>query len=259
MSKKTRLTLVVVLTLLALFLWPGVSFASSPSAVVPSNTSKVNAAFTGLVTSGATKGAALTGGLTIAVRDDGSFDGNLHLPEGTRIPVSGQVKSDGAFNITFHNVMGIPIIKGVGQLNSSNEFVGTFAAYDSNDKRVAGGIWSAPIVSNPEDVLALAFVGNTLHGPDAGVSYSGAIIVGKENLRGTFNLPDGTLIPVRLVLQDDGERVTAIFKLDSDTKIVGNGSLVTNPANDQDKGYAGPFHGPKMGDAGKWVAYFFGF
>src|SRR5579884_4271728 len=159
------------------------------------NTTTVSLAFTGLITSGANSGTALTGGLTIGIRSDGFFNGNFHLPDGTQISVSGRVRSNGKLNITFYTSSGQPFITGQGRLNAAGEYVGPFQVY-SGGKQVAWGIWSALPVASPDKVLALAFVGTTTKGPDAGVSYSGAIVLNSSTLVGTMNLPNGAIVGV---------------------------------------------------------------
>lgn len=254
MTKKTRMAVVFVLALAALFLLPAISFASPTH--TKGKTVTASFAFTGLITKGAGKDTSLTGGLTIAIGEKGYFHGNFHLPDGTQISVSGRVKSDGSLKITFYNAKGHPIIKGQGTPNKDGEYTGPFQVYSGKDQ-VASGIWSALPVANPSNVLALAFVGKVVEGPDTGVTLAGPIVLDKSTLKGTLSLATGAVIPVSA--QVNGDDIKVVFNLGNGVQIIGTGELTENPANGLDKGFKGPFSGPASGDEGKWVAYFFKF
>jgi len=218
-----------------------------------------NFAFTALITKGANTNTAITGGLNVNFNSPYycsphpyCFHGNLHEPDGTQISVSGELK-DGNFNITFYNAEGQPIIKGVGTQQNNGELVGTFNYY-KNNYWVASGIWSAYPVANPSDVLALAFWGKTKHGPDAGTLYTGAIVLNKETLTGTFNLPDGTVANVSAMLEQNN--ISVVFDLGGGMKIFGIGVPYSK---DNMTGFKGPFVGHMQGDEGYWHAFFFQF
>ena len=257
MSWRTRFFMLAALVFSALLVLPGVTHAAPRQTALRNNTTTVSLAFTGLITSGANSGTALTGGLTIGIRSDGFFNGNFHLPDGTQISVSGRVRSNGKLNITFYTSSGQPFITGQGRLNAAGEYVGPFQVY-SGGKQVAWGIWSALPVASPDKVLALAFVGTTTKGPDAGVSYSGAIVLNSSTLVGTMNLPNGAIVGVTGTLLSNGH-IKVVFDLGDGAKITGYGKPTENPANGLDKGFKGPFYGPVSGDMGRWVAYFFNF
>lgn len=248
MSKKTRLVLMMVLSLAALFLLPSVSFASSRTAATANNTTTVSLAFTGLI-SGTT--TALTGGLTINVRSDGYFNGNFHEPDGTQISVSGKIKSDGSLNITFYTKHGVPFITGEANAPSNGLYTGPFQVYNG-DKQIASGTWSALVVAEPSEVLALAFtgsVGNTF--------LSGAIVLDSQTLAGTFNTPGGSVLHVKAnLLKDNQYAIKVNF---GNGAIIGYGKPTSNPANGLDKGFKGPFFVTANGAKGSWVAYDFGF
>ncbi len=244
MLKKARFLAIFALAITALFLLPSVSFASPRTVKVASTTKTVSLAFTGAVPGTTT---ALTGGLTIGIRDTGYFNGNFHEPDGTQIAVSGKLKSNGDFNITFYTAKGAPFILGVGKPNSAGEFVGTFQIVGG-----PSGIWSALPVSNAGSALALAFtgkVGNTF--------LSGAIVLDGVTLKGTFNLANGAILPVSAkLLKDNKYAIRVDF---GNGAIIGYGKSVKNPANSVDKGFAGPFTVTASGAVGKWTAYFFSF
>ena len=244
MLKKARFLAVFVLAITALFLLPSVSFASSRTVKAANTTKTVSLAFTGAVPGTDT---ALTGGLTIGIRDTGYFNGNFHEPDGTQISVSGKLKSNGNFNITFYTAKGVPFILGVGKPNNAGEFVGTFQIVGG-----PSGIWSALPVSNAGNVLALAFTGKV-----GSTFLSGAIVLDGATLKGTFNLADGTILPVSAkLLKDNMYAIRVDF---GNGAIIGYGKSVKNPANPVDKGFAGPFTVTASGAVGKWTAYFFSF
>ena len=244
MFKNARLLAVFAFAITALFLLPAVSFASPRTTSTASSTTTVSLAFTGAVPGTDT---ALTGGLTIGIRDTGYFNGNFHEPDGTQISVSGKLKSNGDFNITFYTAKGVPFILGVGKPNSAGEFVGTFQIVNG-----PSGIWSALPVSNPYGVLALAFTGKV------GATFlSGAIVLNDKTLVGTFNLANGAVLPVSAtLLKDDKYAIRVNF---GNGAIIGYGKSVDNPANPVDKGFAGPFTVTASGAVGTWAAYFFSF
>lgn len=256
MIKRIRLAFFVMLALSAFFLLPGVSFAASREATVSQNTTTANLAFTGLITQGAGKGIALTGGLTIGIRSNGYFNGNFHLPDGTQISVSGRIKSDGNLNITFYTANGKPYITGQGKPKQAGEYVGPFQVF-SGKSQVAWGIWSAVAVANPSSSLALAFDGQTVKGPATGTNYSGAIVLDSKTLKGTLNLPNGAIVDVQAAVK--GDDITVVFDLGGGAQIIGYGEATKNPANGLNTGFKGPFYGPGNGDVGKWTAFFFGF
>lgn len=248
MLKKTRLVLIMGMALAALFLLPTVSFASPRTAATANTTTTVSLAFTGVI-SGTT--TALTGGLTINVKDTGYFNGNLHEPDGTQASVSGKIHSDGSLNITFYTKDGVPFILGEAGAASNGLYKGPFQVYNG-DKQIASGIWSALVVADPSKVLALAFtgsVGNTF--------LSGAIVLDGSTLAGTFNQPDGSILHVKANLLIDNKY--AIKVNFGDGAIIGYGKPTDNPANGQDKGFKGPFYVTANGAKGQWVAYEFGF
>jgi hypothetical protein len=253
MLNKIRLALIGAIVLCAMFLLPGVSFAASYQAHTGSNWPTASFAFTGLITSGQNQGTVLTGGLTITIGNDGYFHGNFHEPDGTQVSVSGQAKQDGSLTIAFYTPGGQPFIRGEGMLNG-NEYTGPFQVY-SGDKQIASGIWSALAVADPSKVLALAFTGKTLSGPDKGAMYEGAIVLNSQSLAGTFNLPDGTVVMVQGKLKHNGH-IKVVFDLGGNKAITGYGKPVNNG---NEKGFAGPYFGPATGDKGWWSAYFFGF
>ncbi len=255
MSKKTILVLVAAVGFLALSVFSTLFFVQTRSAVHASGgkTTPVNLAFTGLVTTGKAKGAVITGGLTEVVQSNGYFNGSLHLPGGVQIPTRGRIVGKN-INITFDYTKGAPIIKGEGDLEKTGGFVGRFQVF-YKDKKIDTGTWSALPVARPKDSLALAFVGATVKGSDAGTTYSGAIVVDDKTHKGTFNTAAGAIIPVSAKFDAKGV-ITVVFHISSKVEIVGQGSPVQQATL---KGYTGAFVGPKSGDAGKWAAYFFGF
>lgn len=254
MPKKARLLVIFALALLALFVLPGVSFASTHN-TTQSPTTKASFAFTGLVTGTTT---AVTGGLTLDIRKDGYFNGVLKQPDGTQISNSGKIAADGSLTITFYDAKGKPFIKGQGKPDAKGEYVGPFQVFQDG-KQVATGKWSALPVSDPSSVLALAFTGTVTSGTDKGLFLSGAIVLNSKSLAGTLNLPDGTVIPLQATLSNGGKTIAVVFDLGNNTKIFGLGKLSDNPANPVDKGYVGPFIGPAADDIGQWAAYFFKF
>ena len=254
MSTRKRILIVIAIALTALFMIPAMAFASPTRAVraaSASATKTVNLAFTGVVPG---TSVILTGGLGLNIRSDGYFNGNFHLPDGTQVSVSGELKSNGAFNITFYNMKGMPYIKGVGAPNSSGEFVGTFKVYNKDWQVVANGIWSALPVAYPSDNLSLAFVGVV-----GNTTLSGAIVLDDETLMGTFNEPNGAILPVSAKLLTNNKDGYVIRVNFGDGAIIGYGKSVSNPANGLDKGFAGPFTITANGAQGKWVAYLFNY
>ena len=249
MSIKTRIFVVLAMALSALFMLPAVTFAASSNTATAASTKTVDLAFTGTVPG---TSVILTGGLNLNIRSNGFFNGNFHEADGTQIAVSGELKSSGAFNITFYNASGTPIIKGVGSPNSSGEFVGTFKVLNANGSVAANGIWSALPVADPDDVLSLAFVGTV-----GNTTLSGAIVLDSTTLTGTFNQADGTVLPVSAKLLKDSKY--AIRVNFGDGAIIGYGKSVSNPANGNDKGFAGPFTVTANGAQGTWVAYLFNY
>ncbi len=252
MSKKKIMVLVAVVAFLA------ISAATTFFAVAHSanasgaKTTTVHLAFTGYVTKGKAKGAAITGGLTEVVQSTGYFNGNLHLPDGTQVPTSGKL-NDGKITISFYDMLGAPVIKGVGKLTKAGDFVGSFEVL-YKDKKIDSGIWSALPVAGPKEVVALAFVGVETK---SGAILSGAIVLNSKTLVGTFDLANGTIIPVSAkVLTKNYYDIRVSF---NNGAIVGYGKNAKNPANSSDKGYVGLFKVKATGAEGKWIAYTFGF
>jgi len=239
------------MALMAMFMLPSVTFAASSTAKTAASTTTVDLAFTGTVPG---TSVILTGGLNLNIRSNGFFNGNFHEADGTQISVSGELKSSGAFNITFYSASGTPIIKGVGSPNSSGEFVGTFKVLNANGSVAANGIWSALPVAYPNDVLSLAFVGTV-----GNTTLSGAIVLDDGTLKGTFNQADGTVLPVSARLLSNNKDGFAIRVNFGDGAIIGYGKSVSNPANGNDKGFAGPFTVTASGAEGTWVAYLFNY
>ena len=212
----------------------------------------VHLAFTSYVTTGSGKGDAITGGLTEVVRSTGYFNGNLSVPDGTQISTGGRL-DDGNITISFYNMLGTPAIEGIGKLKKAGDFVGTFQVL-YNNKKVDSGIWSASQVTEPEDVVALAFVGVEIQ---SGADLTGAIVLNHKTLVGTFNLADGTIIPVSAkLLKHNSYNIHVDFNHDA---IIGYGKNIENPANFLDKGYTGPYTIKATDTKGQWEAYTFGF
>lgn len=255
MSKRKIITLIAVVAFLALTAVSTFAFVATRANASDAKTSTVHLAFTGIVTHGKAKGAPITGGLTEVVRSTGYFNGNLHLPDGTQVSTSGKL-DERHINISFYNVMGAPIIEGVGKLTKAGDFVGTFRVL-YKDKTVDTGIWSALPVAEPKHDLALAFVGIIIKGTGKNTIISGAIVLHSKTLVGTFNEPDGTILPVSAkVITNSYYNIRVSF---ADGAIVGFGRNAENPANSLDKGYAGPFKIAATDAVGKWVAFQFGF
>lgn len=255
MSKKTRLFVIVALALTALFLLPGVSFAATHSAArtKPFTNTTVSTAFTGQVTKGQLKHTILTGGLTLSIDGSGNFTGTFKQANGSVLNVKGTLDSSGNLKITFFN-NGAPFIYGQGTLNTSTgEFTGPFQVV-AGGKQISSGIWSALIIANPGNSVALAFGGQTMQGPDSGAKYYGAIVLDGSTLTGTFNLPDGTIVPVSAQAKSNGH-IVVTFQLGSQ-HILGKGRPYVNGS---EKGYDGPYYGPRKGDVGMWTAYLFSF
>lgn len=253
MSKKKIITLIAVVTFVALIAVSTFAVVASNAKASGARTTTIHLAFTGLVTKGKARNTPITGGLTEVVQSTGYFNGNLHLDDGTQISTSGKL-DDGNITISFYNVMGAPVIKGVGHLTKAGDFVGTFQVF-YNDKKTDTGIWSALPVNEPEDVTAFAFVGIDIEGHNKGTIYTGALVLNKKTLAGTFNLPGGTIVPVTAILNKD-HVLKVRFHLSEDVEIIGIGT----PSHEGNlKGFAGNFTGPIHGDTGKWIAYSFSF
>lgn len=253
MSKKKFIALIAVVAFLALTAISAFTFVATRAKASDVKTTTVHLAFSGLVTTGQAKGAPFTGGLTEVVRSTGYFNGNLHLADGTQISTSGKL-DDGKITLSFYDIMGAPVIKGVGHLTKAGDFVGTFQVF-YQDKKVDTGIWSALPVANPKEVIALAFLGLDTKGPDKDTIYAGAIVLNEDTFVGTINLPNGAIVPVSATFDSKGH-ITVTFTLSSTSKIVGIGS----PSHQGNfKGYAGSLVGPNVKDAGQWVAYGFRF
>ncbi len=253
MSKKKVIILVAVVAFLALTAISTFAVVARNAHASNAKTTTIHLAFTGLVTKGEAKGNPIIGGLTEVVQSTGYFNGNLHQSDGTQISTSGKL-DDGNITISFYNVIGAPVIKGVGHFTKAGDFVGTFQVF-YGDKKIDTGIWSALPVNEPEDVTAFSFVGVDIGGHNAGVAYTGALVLNKKTLAGTFNLPDGTIVPVTAILNKN-HVLKVRFHLSEDVEIIGIGT----PSHEGNlKGFAGTFTGPVHGDTGKWVAYGFSF
>ncbi len=237
MSKRLRFLTVFALAILALFLVPAVTFAAPAHTENAQKSTTVSLAFTAAVPGTTT---AITGGLTIRVRSDNKFNGALHEPGGTLVPVAGTLQSNGTINISFYTPQGKPFILGVGKLNAAGEFVGTFQI-----KGGPAGIWSALPVADPAGVLALAFTGKV------GTTFlSGAIVLNAKTLQGTFNLANGTILPVSAnLIKNSYYQIRVNF---GNGAIIGFGKATAT-------GFKGPFTVEASGAKGKWVANFFAF
>lgn len=252
MTKTARLILVMVMAFSALLLLPAVALAA-PAKDSAQSTKTVSFAFTALITSGVGKDVPITGGLTLNVKANGYFNGNLHEPDGTWVSTSGRIKSNGDLSITFYNVKGMPLIKGQGK-PVNGEYTGPFQVYSAG-AWVASGIWAALPV-NPWQTLALAFTGVVTSGNDKGLELTGALIFNKDTLQGSFLEPNGKVLGVSAMLQNGGKDISVNF---GNGAILGTGKLVDNPLNGLDKGYAGPFSITGTNDKGSWTAFIFKF
>ncbi len=253
MSKKKILVLVATLGFLALAVASTVTFANVRAASAAYSTTTVHLAFSGLVTTGKLKGTPLTGGLTEAVKSDGTFKGNLHLPGGALIPTDGKISSP-FISITFYNAMSAVKITGTGKLEKAGDFIGRFQIF-YKDHKIDNGIWSALPIASPKSVIALAFLGADDKGPDTGAVYTGAIVLNSKTLDGTFNLPNGVVVPVQGKLLSNNH-IHVEFLLSASSKIVGEGDPVLSSTNTL-VGFKGGFRGPQAGDLGRWVAVVF--
>ncbi len=253
MSKKKIIAFIAVVAFLTLTAASTIFAVQTAARASDAKTTTVHLAFTGIVTSGKANGAPITGGLTEIIRSTGYFNGNLHQPDGTQISTSGKL-DEKRIAISFYNMIGAPIINGQGYLTKSGDYVGTFQVYN-NDKRIDKGLWSALPVVDPREAISLAFVGLDTNGPAKNTVYTGAIVLNEDTYVGTFNLPNGAVIPVGAKLNRKGS-ITVTFNLSSSSKIVGIGSTSREGTL---RGYAGNFVGPDNKDAGQWVAYRFRF
>ncbi len=251
MSKKKIIALIAVVAFLAFTAASTIFAVQTVARASDARTTTIHLAFTGLVTSGKAKGAPITGGLTEIIHSNDYFNGNLHEPDGTQISTSGKL-DEKKIEISFYNALGVPTINGQGQLTKSGDYVGAFQVYD-NDKSIDTGLWSALPVADPKETIALAFAGLNTEGPAKNATYTGAIVLNEDTFVGTFNLPDGTIIPVVAKLNRKGT-ITVTFNLSRTRKIVGIGSSSHEGTLN---GYAGTFVGPDIEDAGQWVAYRF--
>ena len=252
MSKKKISILVVVVVFLTLTAVSTFAVVARNARASDAQTTTVHLAFTALVTKGEAKGNPITGGLTEVIRSTSYFNGNLHLSDGTQISTSGKL-DDGNITISFYNMIGAPVIKGVGHLTKAGNFVGTFQIF-YNDKSIDTGIWSAFPVTEPKEVNTFAFVGVDTGGHNTGTVYTGTLILNKKTLSGTVNLSDGTIVPITVMLNKHVLQVR--FHLSNTIEITGIGT----PSQEATlKGFAGTFTGPVYGDTGKWVAYGFKF
>ena len=253
MSKKKIIALIAVVVFLTITIISTLFTIHSQANASSPKTTTVHLAFSGLVTKGEAKGSAITGGLTEFVRSDGFFSGNLHIYDGTQISTGGKLH-DGKLSITFYDTTGTPVIRGAGHITKASDFVGTFQVFYQN-KTTDFGIWSALPVTNPKRVVALDFSGNDTQGSDQGTAYNGAIILHTKTHKGTFNAPDGSVIPVSATFGKNGS-ISISFHLSRTIDIDGSGL----PSNeDSIKGLQGSFEGPKASDTGQWSAYHFAF
>ena len=253
MSKKKISILVVVVVFLTLTAVSTFAVVARNARASDAQTTTIHLAFTALVTKGEAKGNPITGGLTEVIRSTDYFNGNLHLSDGTQISTSGKL-DDGNITISFYNVMGAPVIEGVGHLTKAGNFVGTFQIF-YNNKSIDTGIWSASPVTEPKEVSTLAFVGIDTGGHNTGTVYTGTLVLNKKTLSGTVNLSDGTIVPITVMLNKN-DVLNVRFHLSNTIEIMGIGT----PSHENTlKGFAGTFTGPVLGDSGKWVAYGFRF
>jgi hypothetical protein len=191
--------------------------------------------------------------LTEAVKSDGTFKGNLHLPGGALVPTDGKITSP-FISITFYNAMSAVKITGTGKLEKAGDFIGRFQVFYANHK-VDDGIWSALPIANPKSVIALAFLGADDKGTDTGAVYTGAIVLDSKTLDGTFNLPNGAVVPVTGKLFSNNH-IHVEFHLSATSKIVGEGDPILTSTNTL-AGFKGGFRGPQSNDLGRWVAAVF--
>ena len=253
MSKKKIIAFIAVVAFLALTAASTIFAVQTAARASDARTTTLHLAFTGLVTSGKANGAPITGGLTEIIRSTGYFNGNLHQPDGTQISTSGKL-DEKKIEISFYNALGTPTIKGQGHFTKSGDYVGAFQVYD-NDTRIDTGLWSALPVADPKETIALAFAGLNAKGPAKNAAYTGAIVLNEDTFVGTFNLPNGTIIPVVAKLNRKSN-IAITFNFSSTSKIVGTGASSHEGTLN---GYAGTFVGPDIEDAGQWVAYRFRF
>ncbi len=253
MSKKKIVVLVAVVAFLIITAVSTIFAVQTAARASDAKTTTIHLAFTGIITYGKAKGTPLIGGLTEVIRSTGYFNGNLHMTDGTQISTSGKV-DDKRIEITFYNMLGAPVIRSQGHLTKSGDYVGAFQIY-YKDKRIDKGLWSALPVADPKEAIALAFVGLDTKGPHKNTVYTGSIVLNEDTFVGTFNLPNGAVIPVVAKFDSKGN-ITVTFNFSSTSKIGGIG-VPSHQGNL--KGYVGTFAGPDAQDAGQWVAYGFRF
>jgi hypothetical protein len=251
MFRQMRLLFVILSALAALFMIPAMSFAASPRG--DEQTTREYLAFTARYDDSE---ESMTGGLTLDIYDDGYYNGNYTKPDGTQISVSGKSAHDGNFDITFYNSDGKVIIKGWGYCE---DYLckGTFKSYNDNEEETASGIWSAKRIDDPDAVETLDYTAKVTSGPHKGTYVTGALILYKEDWKGTFLSPEGWTGDLQAKKSEDGKSLDLTFYGDHDTKIVAVGKHINNPDNDQVHGYHGWFK--HNDDRGHWQAYYFHF
>ena len=251
-NKKKMIVFLAVVAFLAISAATTFFAVTNGARALGAKPTTIHLAFTAYVTTGTAKGDAITGGLTEVVQSTGYFNGNLHLPDGTQISTSGKL-DDGNITISFYNMLGAPVIKGIGKFKNVGDFVGTFQVL-YNTKNVDSGIWSALPVTEHKEVIALAFVGLETQ---ASAELTGAIVLNHKTLVGTFNLANGTIMHVSAkMLKNNPYNIRVNFHYNA---IIGYGKNVENPTNFLDKGYTGPFTIKANHTKGQWEAYTFGF
>ena len=254
MSKKRLFILKAMVGLLALcalaVLLVLVRTPSAHVAAANTNSTKSSYAFTSLVTAGENSGHAITGGLTLNIKGNGTFSGSFHGPDSPGVPAQGQVTGS-QIRLSFQ-VNESQVIQGTGRANASGEYLGTFTISPSDQQKVvSSGEWSALPVANPKGVLAFALHSAITQGPDKGTVFTAAVVINLSTLTGTYSGPAGDLANVTVVFKDKGAEIIASY---ANGAFIDTGRLVDNPG-----GYVGTVIVTGSTDKGHWEGYFFTF
>jgi hypothetical protein len=265
-----------VLILAALFIVPVMSFAASSHSSSPLKANISNGTpmadyytLSASITQGQGKDTQIDGGLSFVLRGGGNFFGRLSLPTKMPAPLPNEryVNTSGTIlsgNVTLNLLdSGQMFFAGQGTFISGSEMTGTFQVM-VNGSSVGSGVWSAVQAPGPGNQIAMSFTCQVIAGPDTKMVLNGTLVLDTASLQpnvpvsGTFNMSDGTLLPVQASIDD-------VKDLSLNIGTDGQGMYITAlgiPYYDKitnTSGYTGTFEGPHRHDTGPWSAMIFDF
>ncbi len=141
------------------------------------------------------------GGLTLHIREDGTFSGAVVANSSSVHRVAGSFQPDGSIHLNISYSLGT-VWQGTARSQGHNKYVGTFVVSFA-DITLRTGIWALVPVLNPQNVVAVDLSAFITAGPDQKTPFGGVMILDHEGLYGTLRLQDGRVLPVyALILQN---------------------------------------------------------